>query len=327
LSKHLLVLPGLALVLAVSLLASLLSDLLAPALSLEALTVAIVLGMLVANTVGVGDRLRPGVRFSLKQVLKAGIVLLGFRLDIGAVLALGPRVLGMVVVYVAATLLLAWLLGRRFGLDARLAALIGVGSSICGASAVVAMAPCVGADDEEPVVAVAVISFLGALGVIVYTAVAKSTSLLDAAQYGAWSGLTLHGVAHALAAAFAMGDAAGAIGTLVKMTRVLMLVPVSLVLTGCFRTRGAGGEAAGFPVYVLLFVAAGVVHGLDVVPASVAGLAAGASSFFILMAMTAMGLSVHFRSVARRGAAALGMGALLFAVMAAAGFAAVLWLL
>ena len=315
--------PGLALVLAVSLSASLLNDLLAPAVQLEALTIAIVLGMLIANTVGVGDRLRPGIRFSLKDVLKAGIVLLGFKLDIGAVLALGPRVLAMVVVYVAAALTLAWLLGRWMGIDRKLAVLIGVGSSICGASAVVAMAPCVDAEDDDAVIAVSVVGFLGAIGVILYTAVAKSGCGIDPTRYGVWSGLTLHGVAHALAAAFAMGDHAGSVGTLVKMTRVLMLVPVSLVLTGCFHTRSAGGKAAGFPVYVLLFVAAGVINGLGVLPAAVAGVCVKAGSLFILMAMTAMGLSVHFRSVVRKGAAALGMGAALFLLLSAAGFAAV----
>ncbi len=318
------VLPGLALVLAVSLAATFLDEVLAPVIRLEALTIAIVLGMIYANTAGVGDRLRPGIRFSLKQLLKAGIVLLGFKLNLEAVAELGPRVLTMVVVYVSAVLTLAWLLGKRMGVDSRLAALVGVGSSICGASAVVAMAPCVGADDDDSVIAVSVVSFLGAIGVIVYTAVAKSVAVMDPTQYGVWSGLTLHGVAHALAAAFAMGEQAGAVGTLVKMTRVLMLVPMSLVLAGCFRTRDSGGGAAGFPVYVLLFIVAGVIGGLGVLPAAIIDLCVRISSLFILMAMTGMGLSVHFGSVVRRGAAALGMGAVLFAVMSGVAFVAVL---
>jgi len=315
---------GLALVLAVSLAATFLDEVLAPVIRLEALTIAIVLGMIYANTAGVGDRLRPGIRFSLKQLLKAGIVLLGFKLNLEAVVELGPRVLTMVVVYVSAVLTLAWLLGKRMGVESRLAALVGVGSSICGASAVVAMALCVGADDDDSVIAVSVVSFLGAIGVIIYTAVAKSAAVMDPIQYGVWSGLTLHGVAHALAAAFAMGDQAGAVGTLVKMTRVLMLVPVSLVLAGCFRTRDSGGKAAGFPIYVLLFIVAGVIGGLGVLPAAITDLCVRISSLFILMAMTAMGLSVHFGSVVRRGAAALGMGAVLFAVMSGVAFVAVL---
>ncbi len=144
--------------------------------------------------------------------------------------------------------------------------------------------------------------------------------VLDVQQFGVWSGISLQGVAHALAAAFAGGDKAGELGTIVKMGRVLMLVPVALFFS--LRGRDAGDRKARvkFPYYVLFFVLCGVVNSLGIVPVGVTKVFAKASGWLILFAMTAMGLSVKFKAIRQSGVRSLIMGSVLFLVIAVSTF-------
>ncbi|WP_432666205.1 putative sulfate exporter family transporter [Wukongibacter baidiensis] len=307
--------PGIIFVLSISYVAMFLSDYLKAYINLESLTIAIIIGIIYNNLVGTQDIFKDGVKLSLKKLLKVGIVLLGFKLNIHAILKLGPQILTMVIIYVPLALILAMILGKALKANNKLATLIGVGSCICGASAVVALTPCIGADDDDSVIAVSIVSFLGTIGVLIYSAVAAGNLDLTEIQYGAWSGLTLHGVSHALAAAFALGDSAGEIGTFVKMTRVLMLVPVSLALGYIYNKEKSKSQKAKFPMYVLYFILAGVINSLGIIPPSVTKILTKSSSIFILMAMTAMGLSVNFKSIINKGIKALLIGTIMFIIL------------
>lgn len=309
------IIPGLAFVLLVSIFSMYLGETVSKYIKLETLTIAIIIGILYNNIVGTQDVFKKGTKYSLKVLLKIGIVLLGFKLDISAILKLGPSVLILVLVYVPLVLFIFIKLSKVFKINKKLGALIGIGSCICGASAVVALAPCIGADDDDAVVAVSIVSILGAIGVIVYSTIAGSFTSLTDMQYGVWSGLTLHGVAHALAAAFARGDIAGDIGTFVKMTRVLMLVPVSIYMSYLFKEDEQGKERAKFPMYVLYFIVAGVINSLGIIPNEITSIFTKTSSLLILMAMTAMGLSVNFKEVAKKGAKSFSMGLLVFIIL------------
>ncbi|GAA0179597.1 YeiH family protein [Clostridium sediminicola] len=310
--------PGIIFVLIISGLSIFLNNIIAESfnINLEALTIAIIIGIIYNNTIGTSDVLKDGVKFSLKRLLKIGIVLLGFKLNIYSVMKLGPKILVMVIIYVSLALALAILLRKVFGVNKKLATLLGVGSCICGASAVVAMAPCINADDDDSVIAVSIVSFLGAIGVLVYSAVAASGLSITDVQYGVWSGISLHGVAHAIAAAFARGEVSGEIGTFVKMTRVLMLVPVSIILGYMFNSDNeTTSKKAKFPMYVLYFIIAGVINSLGIIPVEITKILTKTSSIFILMAMTAMGLSVHFKSLINKGMKAFLLGTLLFVTL------------
>lgn len=312
--------PGIVFVLIISYVAMFLNDFLKTYINLESLTIAIIIGIIYNNVVGTQEIFKAGVKFSLKKLLKVGIVLLGFKLNIQAILKLGPQILTLVLIYVPITLALAMLLGRVFKANNKLATLIGVGSCICGASAVVALTPCINADDDDSVIAVSIVSFLGTIGVLLYSAVAASNLNLTEIQYGAWSGLTLHGVSHALAAAFALGDVSGEIGTFVKMTRVLMLVPVSLFLSYLFNKESKGNNKAKFPMYVLYFILAGIINSIGIIPASITKILTKTSSIFILMSMTAMGLSVDFKSIINKGVKALVIGTIIFLILSSLSF-------
>lgn len=306
---------GILFVLLLSLCAVWMSRWMQEVIRLEALTIAIVLGIAYNNTVGTQRMLIPGVQFSLKKLLKVGIVLLGFKLNFQVLFDLGPKILLLVIGYVLCALGLSLLIGKRLGLSRQLAALVGVGTCICGASAVVAMAPCIEAKEEDSVLAVSIVSFLGALGVLAYSAIAVSPMAPTPLQYGIWSGLSLHGVAHAIAAAFAMGEQAGEIGTLVKMARVLMLVPVSVGLSLLFRKNDGSLKRASFPTYVLFFIVAGLINTSGILPVWLVQILGKLSNWMIMMAMTAMGLSVNGKSLIKRGANVAITGIVIFSIL------------
>lgn len=319
--------PGIIFVLIISYASMFLNEYLKEYINLESLTIAIIIGIIYSSLVGTQDIFKDGVKLSLKKLLKVGIVLLGFKLNINAILKLGPQIITMVLIYVPIALVLPMILGKLLKTNSKLSTLIGVGSCICGASAVVALTPCINADDDDSVIAVSIVSFLGTIGVLIYSVVASGDLNLTEVQYGAWSGLTLHGVSHALAAAFALGDTAGEIGTFVKMTRVLMLVPVSLVLGYLYNKENQNNQKAKFPMYVLYFILAGAINSLGIIPPSITKILTKLSSLFILMAMTAMGLSVNFKSIVNKGIKALLIGTIMFVILSTLSLAMIINLL
>lgn len=318
--------PGTIFVLFISIVSMFLNELLKSHINLEALTIAIIIGIIYNNTIKTQDIFKDGVKFSLKKLLKVGIILLGFKLNINAILKLGPKILTIVLIYVPVALILSVIIGNLFKVNKKLSTLIGVGSCICGASAIVALTPCINAEEDDSVIAVSIISFLGAIGVLIYSAIAASSMNLTELQYGIWSGLTLQGVAHALAAAFALGDISGEIGTFVKMARVLMLVPVSLALSYIYNKDGKG-KRAKFPMYVLFFIIAGFINSIGIVPVILIKVLTKASSILILMAMTAMGLSVNFKNILNKGMKALLASTLLFIILSITSLASIIKIL
>ncbi len=313
---------GLLFVIVIAYVSKLMEGFLAPYIRIEALTIGILMGMAYRLAFGLGEAFKCGVSFSLKKLLKAGIVLLGFKLSFGSIIELGPRLVFMVVLFVAIVMALAAFIGKAMGADSKLSALVGVGSCICGASAVVAMGPCIDAKEDDSILAVSVVSFLGAVGVILYSAVSAISGMSDM-QYGIWSGLSLHGVAHAIAAAFARGDDAGNIGTVVKMARVLMLVPLSLVLSMAFAGK-SDGKRAKFPMYVGYFIIAGMISSLGIMPERMVHFLSSLSSWFIMMAMIAMGLMVDFKQIKSRGAKSVALGVVIFMITAPLSYIIVL---
>lgn len=310
---------GLVLISAIAIFSSFLGDWLMQWFQLEALTIAIIMGILVSNVITLPGSFKPGIDYALKKLLIYGIILLGFKLNFEAILGLGWTLILWIIAYMLFVFLTVYILNRYMPVGSKLAALIGVGSSVCGAAAVIALAPTIEADEEDAVIAVSIVSFLGAVGVIVYAMVASVISISDV-RFGVWSGLTLHGVAHALAGAFSRGTLSGEIGTFVKMTRVLMLVPVSLALSLAFSKHISTKKRAKVPSYVWLFILMGILSATGLVPDIGVQVAKELSNVFILMAMTAMGLGVNFKDIKGKGVKAILFGAILFTITSSVAF-------
>ncbi|MCK9857884.1 putative sulfate exporter family transporter [Paenibacillus sp. ATY16] len=254
---------------------------------------------------GYPERLRAGIQFASKHLLRLAIVLCGLRLNISLLLHQGPALLlqGAVTIILAVGLTLG--IARLLKADAPLSLLLGIGTGICGAAAIAAVSPIVKARDEDTAVSAGLIALIGTAAAIGYT-VLQPLLPLTAGQYGIWSGLTLHEIAHVPLAAAAAGQDAVNAGLLAKLSRVLLLVPVSFILMLIMKRRNKGNNASGatiaFPWFLLGFAAMSLFGSLSPgtpleLPAHVTDQLLNAPSFLLAMAMVGLGLNVDLRAL------------------------------
>lgn len=311
-------LPGIALAVAISALAIGLQALEIRWLGqpiLESLVMAILLGMLWRNVpwpwpgLHTGPRLKPGLDFCAKPVLELAVLLLGGTMNLGAILAAGPRLLIAVVLAVTLALAVSTLLARRlFGLPRNPATLIAVGNAICGNSAIAAVAPLIGASPAEVAGAVAFTAVLGVGLVIALPLVILPLLHFTHGQYGVLVGLTVYAVPQVLAASFPVSDLAGQTATLVKLTRVLMLAPVALFysLTGQKSSGRAPTLKQLIPWFVAGFLLMAALRTFGVIPTSAATVLKEVSRLLTVAALAALGLSVDVRALRAAGARTTG---------------------
>ncbi|WP_375757551.1 YeiH family protein [Corallococcus exercitus] len=281
------------------------------------LTVALLIGLALRAVMGLPQVLAEGNRFSAKTVLRLGIVLMGARLDFGLVAKAGLRILLLDLAVIAVGIAgIAWL-ARRFGVPSRLAMLLAVGTSVCGASAVVAASSVTRADEEDTTLAVGLCGILGTAGVLLYVFAGPLLGF-STLQLAVLSGSTLHEVAQVMAAAFSWGTEAGDLGTLVKLTRVVLLAPALIVLG---LVSGASGKVKyswsepPIPWFVVGFLALGVLGSVGLLAPSLRAGLSTTSVFLMVMAMAAMGLATPFQMIRKAGmkviyAGLLGFGGL-----------------
>ncbi|SET10833.1 YeiH family protein [Anaerobranca gottschalkii] len=278
-----------------------LNNLFKPIITLEAITIGIILGMIIKNTIGVSEKIDKGVAFISKYFLELGIVLLGFRLTLSGFAVLGFKGIVIIGLHILITIILIIFLGKYLiKCDKIFTAFLAVGTAICGSSAIAALAPIM-KDEKKAPVTISLVNLMAAIGVLIYTAVGH-LNFLTPWQYGFWSGLTLHGVGHAIGAAFSLGIESGEIGTIVKMTRVAYLAPVIMVFS-IFSTTGEEREKyrLKLPSYLYLFFLTSIINGLNLLPFDISDYLGGLSSDLILLAMIALGLTVDFSSFKNQG--------------------------
>ena len=194
--------------------------------TISPLVAALVLGVLIGNTISIPKKFIPGQKFAAKKVLRFGIVLLGSQLALKQVVDLGGRELIVVVGVVALTFLGTLWLGPRLGISKSLSLLIATGFSICGASAVAAMDGVVEADEEEVTYAIALVTLCGSLAIVLLPLLRNVLGLSDPQLFGSWVGASVHDVAQVIAASSTGGDSAVQSATVVKLSRVVLLAPL-----------------------------------------------------------------------------------------------------
>jgi len=271
---------------------------------IEALVVAIVLGMIVRTARALPARFAPGVAFSAKQILEVAVLLLGASVDLPELLRAGPALLVGIVAIVASGLTAGYWIGRMLGLAPKLAVLVACGNAICGNSAIAAVAPVIGADAKDVASAIAFTAVLGVVMVLGLPLLIVPLSLSHY-QYGVLAGMTVYAVPQVLAATFPVSALAGEVGTLVKLVRVLMLGPVVLFFT--LRTRKGEGRRGStsigrlVPWFIAGFVILAVLRSTGILPGYVAAPVRLVSGLLTIVAMAALGLGVDVRAVARAG--------------------------
>jgi len=313
------ILPGLALCAGISALAFALEHLEAFATGrawLEALVLAILIGTVIRTVWTPSDLWRPGIAFSAKMVLEIAIVLLGASLNVAMIIAAGPALLAGIAAVVALALVASFLLGRALGLPKRMAVLVACGNSICGNSAIAAVAPVIGADGKDVAASIAFTAVLGVLVVLGLPLLVPLLSLSET-QYGVLAGLTVYAVPQVLAATAPVAAASVQIGTLVKLVRVLMLGPVVLALSILGHRLREDTDAPGtagakpasrrvavnklVPWFIIAFLGMAALRSHGVIPEVALAPIAKTATIFTIISMAALGLGVDVRVVARAG--------------------------
>jgi uncharacterized integral membrane protein (TIGR00698 family) len=293
---------------------------------------SIMIGIAFHNIVGTAAWAKAGVSFSLRQVLRLAIILLGLQLTSHQVVEIGGRGLGIIVATVLATFAFTVWMGRLLGVDAKLAQLIAAGTSICGASAVIATNTVTNAGDEDVAYAVACVTVFGSVAMFTYPLL-PGLFHLDPHAFGLWSGASIHEIAQVVAVAFQDGQKAGEFGTIAKLSRVMLLAPMVIAI-GFLAVRGAklgtpsGASSARPPVpwFVLGFVALVGVNSLVTISTESRAWIVAVTTFLLSVALAAMGLETSIGKVAAKGFRPALLGAFAFLFIASFSLTLIKWM-
>ena len=304
--------------------------------------VAVLLGLTIGNATRLPAVTVPGIRFSFHTILRTAIVLLGATFSFAQVVAIGGKALLMVVALMLLALAVAHALGRLAGAPPRLATLIGVGTAVCGNSAIVGTAPVIGAHDDEVSFAIATNTLFGTLAVFLYPFIGHALHLNDS-SFGTWAGTAVNDTSQVVATGFAYSEAAGKVATAVKLTRNALMGGV-IVAMGFVYARAVAaerGHAAGgwmkrlkqsFPLFVILFLALalantwGLVKALsDATGQDFPKFCQTAARFLILVALAGVGLSTRFDAMRKTGLKPFYVGLATAAATATASLLLIHW--
>ena len=269
-----------------------------------------------------------GIKFTSKYILQIAVVLLGFGLDLNVIAKTGAQSLPIIICTITTSLLIAFILHKAMHISGNTAVLVGVGSSICGGSAIAATAPVVDADDEEVAQSISIIFFFNVLAAIIFPILGQAIGFdqTSGEAFGIFAGTAVNDTSSVTAAAstwdsmFNLGSATLDKAVTVKLTRTLAIIPITLCLAlwRSYKAKKAGGEAANnfslkksFPMFILYFLLASVVTTICIkfgVDASVFSPLKELSKFFIVMAMAAIGLGTDIVKLIKTGGKPLLIG-------------------
>lgn len=288
--------------------------------------IAILAGMIIAMFWTDHGKASAGIKFTSKYVLQAAVVLLGFGMDLNVILRTGKQSLPIIVSTIGTSLLIAWALHKAMNIPGNISTLIGVGSSICGGSAIAATAPVIDADDSEVAQAISVIFFFNVLAAIIFPAMGSAIGFdtTSGESFGIFAGTAINDTSSVTAAA-STWDSMWSLGTqtldtavTVKLTRTLAIIPITLVLALIRSRKADQGNTPGFslkrsfPMFILYFVLASIVTTIAVrmgVPSGVFAPVKELSKFCIVMAMAAIGLNSNMVKLIKSGGKPIVLGA------------------
>ncbi|WP_458019535.1 YeiH family protein [Klebsiella pneumoniae] len=286
----------------------------------SALTLAILFGMVVGNTVypKIWQPCDGGVIFAKQHLLRLGIILYGFRLTFAQIADVGVSGILIDVLTLSSTFFIACFLGQKvFGLDKHTSWLIGAGSSICGAAAVLATEPVVKAEASKVTVAVATVVIFGTIAIFLYPAMYPLLAhWFTPETYGIYMGSTMHEVAQVVAAGHAVSPDAENAAVIAKMLRVMMLAPFLLFLAARVKqlTPAGNGEKSKItiPWFAIMFILVAVFNSFHLLPKAVVDMLVTLDTVLLAMAMAALGVTTHVSALKKAGAKPLLMALMLF---------------
>ena len=293
--------------------------------------IGIVLGILVRNLATVPARYRPGIAFTGKKVLQWSIIALGFGLSLDQVARTGAESLSVTLLTMSTAFIAAWLLGRWLQVPGKLAILIGVGTAICGGSAIAAATPIIRADDHDTAFAISTIFLFNVIAVLVFPLLGHLMHMTDLG-FGLWAGTAINDTSSVVAAGYSYSKDAGDFATIVKLTRATLIIPVCLVLAAVVAWQekrklaqaGQGGDfslARIFPWFIAWFLVASAIRTLGWIPTALQPALHVGAEFLIIVALTAIGLSSDLRRMVSSGPRPILLGLGVWAAVALSSLA------
>lgn len=287
--------------------------------------IAILAGMVITLLIKDKSAVEAGVKFTSKKILQYAVILLGFGLNLNVILQTGAQSLPIIIATISTSLIVSYVLHKVMHIPSKISTLVGVGSSICGGSAIAATAPVIDADDEEVAQAISVIFFFNVLAAVLFpifgTWLGFSQSSGEA--FGIFAGTAINDTSSVTAASstwdsmYGLGSATLDKAVTVKLTRTLAIIPITLVLA-LIRTKkekNSNGEKVSmkkiFPFFILYFIAASIITTVAVnmgVPSSFFKPMKELSKFFIILAMAAIGINTNIVKLIKTGGKPIVMG-------------------
>ncbi|SEJ70854.1 conserved hypothetical integral membrane protein [Propionispira arboris] len=252
-----------------------------------------------------------GIKFTGKKILQYSIILLGFEMNLFHVMAVGSQSLYVMIFTLITAFGVAYGIGKVLKLDKDTTILIGAGTAICGGSAIAAVAPVIGAKDQDVAFSISTIFLFNVIAVFIFPAIGHFLNLSNTG-FGMWAGTAINDTSSVVAAGYSYSTAAGNYATIVKLTRALMIVPVCLLfafLTAQDQKKtGTFNLAKIFPWFILWFVVASIVNTSGILPNAITSALGNMGKFSIILAMSAIGLNTNLKSLIQNGLKPITLG-------------------
>jgi len=267
-----------------------------------------------------------GISYTSKKLLQYSIILLGFEMNLFQVFKVGSQTLVLMLFTLTAAFITAFVAGKALHLNGNTKTLIGVGSAICGGSAIAATAPVIHADEEEVAHSISTIFLFNVIAAFLFPFLGHALGMSDQ-SFGLWAGTAVNDTSSVVAAGYSFSNAAGNLAVIVKLTRTLMIVPVTLVLAVYTSRKDAGNKNGKynivkiFPWFVLGFVAASVINTFLPMPSGMTGFLSQAGKFVIVMAMASIGLNTNLVKLVKSGGKPILLGFTCWLVLAVTSLA------
>jgi uncharacterized integral membrane protein (TIGR00698 family) len=303
---------GLLLVFAISLI----SILLANFISIGAVAISILVGAIIGNLFTFDEKYKKGINYSQKDLLSFSIALMGINLDLSILISLGFQTIIIIVVGMVITIFSAIFFAKLFNINSKLALLLGIGNGVCGSSAIAATAPIIKAPKTEIAISVAIVNLLGTIGIFLLPFIVITFGLTDI-DAGILIGNTLQAVGHVTASGFSINETTGISATTVKMGRVLLLTPLILILIYIFvkLSKNKSNESEtkiSIPIFIIFFIIFSIISSLSLVTDDIKNIISSISHYTLIIAMSAIGLSIKFNAIKESGKNALKLASLVF---------------
>lgn len=298
---------------------ALLSYLLSSFIPIGSVAIAIVLGMVISNTLNISTKYNLGITYAEKSILAFAIALMGINLDFTILGSLGFVTILLIVFGMIITIYSTLFVAKFFNIDKKFALLLGIGNAVCGASAIGATKGIIKAEDDEVGISIAVVNFLGTIGIFLVPFIVFILGF-DDTKAGILVGNTLQAVGQAVAGGFAISDISGQSATVVKMGRVLMLTPLIIILLWIYSDSSVNQKKSpryilkNIPIFIIGFILLSIIATLQILPQNITELISFVGKYSLIIAMAGIGLKISFKSIKQNGQKALIIGSIIFII-------------